>query len=83
VVVLESTSRLREAAVGALCLFLVVAYAFVLLLPAGRSFFELAAPGIAILVTAAAGIVLAAAGLWLMDERFVPMPASPGPSPNP
>jgi cation-transporting P-type ATPase E len=83
VVVLESTSRRREAAVGALCLVLVAAYALVLLLPAGRSFFELAAPGIAILVTAAAGIVLAAAGLWLVDERFVPMPPSPGPSPNP
>ena len=83
VVVLESTSRRREAAVGALCLVLVGAYALVLLLPAGRSFFELAAPGIGILLTAAAGIVLAAAGLWLVDERFVPTPASPDPTPNP
>jgi hypothetical protein len=83
VIVLESTSRLREAAVGALCVVLVGTYALVLLLPAGRRFFELAAPGITILVTAAAGIVLAAAGLWLVDERFVPMPASVDPSPNP
>ena len=64
-------------------LVLVGAYALVLLLPAGRSFFELAAPGIGILLTAAAGIVLAAAGLWLVDERFVPTPASPDPTPNP
>jgi cation-transporting ATPase E len=75
VVVLESTSRRREAAVGALCLALVGLYALVLLVPAGRSFFELAAPGVSIIVTAATGIGLAAGGLWLVDERFVPTPA--------
>ena len=81
VVVLESTSRFREAAVGALCLALVGVYALVLLLPVGRSFFELAVPGVAVLLTAAAGMVLAAAGLWLVDERFVPTPPRPGPNP--
>src|SRR5207247_11349627 len=46
-------------------------------LPGCRSFFELAVPGVAVLLTAAAGMVLAAAGLWLVDERFVPTPPRP------
>jgi len=83
VIVLESTSRQREAAVGALCLVLAGAYLLVLLVPAGRSFFQLALPSLEIMLTAAAGIALAAAGLWLVDERFVPMPARAAPRPNP
>jgi hypothetical protein len=39
------------------------------------------APGVSIIVTAATGIGLAAGGLWLVDERFVPRPARQEPNP--
>jgi cation-transporting ATPase E len=70
ILVLEASSRLREAAVGALCLALAVVYALVLLFPPTRDFFALAAPTPAIVLTAAVGALLPPAALWLTDERF-------------
>ncbi len=71
ILVLEASGRRRGAAVTALCLALGALYGLVLALPLGRSFFRLAVPEPAMLLTAAIGVVLAAAGLWLVDERFV------------
>ncbi len=72
ILVLEASGRRRGAAVTALCLALAMLYGLVLALPLGRSFFRLAVPDPAMLLTAAVGVALAAGGLWLVDERFAP-----------
>jgi magnesium-transporting ATPase (P-type) len=72
ILALEASGRWRGAAVSALCAGLGALYLLVLALPSTRSFFELAAPGPAVLVTSAVGVALAVVGLWLTDDRFVP-----------
>jgi cation-transporting P-type ATPase E len=72
ILALEASARRRGAAVTALCAALAGLYGATLALPAARTFFELATPTAAMVLTAIVGIALAAAGLWLVDERFVP-----------
>jgi cation-transporting ATPase E len=70
ILVLEASSRRREAAVTLLCAALGAIYALVLVVPSTRDFFALAGPTPAILVTSGVGACLAPAALWLTDERF-------------
>ena len=77
ILVLEASGLRRGAAVTGLCVALAVLYGLVLAVPGTRHFFQLAAPGPVILLIAAVGVALAAAGLWLVDERFVPGSAEP------
>jgi P-type E1-E2 ATPase len=72
ILVLEASGRIRAAAVTVLCAVLGFCYALVLILPAGRDFFALAKPTVAIVVVAGVGIALAAGGLWLVDPGFLP-----------
>jgi cation-transporting P-type ATPase E len=78
ILALEASARRRGAAVTALCAALAASYGATLALPATRAFFELALPSAAMVLTAIVGIALAAAGLWLVDERFVPGAHEPG-----
>ena len=89
IVVLESSSRVRGFTVSILCLALLVLYLVVLSLPGWRDFFEMAAPDPAIVLCSLIGTGLAAGGLALTDERFLPVwprgepdppagPAAPG-----
>ena len=82
VVVLESSSRVRGFAVGILCLGLLALYLIVLSLPSWRDFFEVAAPDAAIMLCSAIGIALAAGGLALTDERFLPVWPRDEPAPE-
>ena len=72
IVVLESSSRVRGSVVGLLCLGLLVLYLVVLSLPGWRDFFQVAAPDAGIILCALLGTALAAGGLALTDERFLP-----------
>jgi cation-transporting P-type ATPase E len=72
IIVLESSSRMRDYTVGALCAALLALYFVVLSLPGWRDFFEVAAPDPAIIVVSLAGTALAVTGLALTDERFLP-----------
>ena len=72
ILALEAAGRKRGTAVSVLCAALMAIFLLVLIAPAGRDFFELAALGPAIAVISIAGIGLAIGGLWLTDERFVP-----------
>ncbi len=59
--------RRRSVAVLTLCSLLLAAYVVILILPATRSFFALAAPSVGIVVCSLGGAALAIGGLWLMD----------------
>jgi cation-transporting ATPase E/undecaprenyl-diphosphatase len=72
-VVLEASSRARSLVMGGLALALAGAYAAVLLLPFAREFFALAPPGPELLASLV-GAAVAATGLWLVDDRFSPLP---------
>ena len=72
-VVLEASSRTRSLVMATLSLALAGAYAALLLTPSARDFFALAAPGWELLA-APAGAAVAAVGLWLVDDRFSPLP---------
>ena len=72
ILALEAAGRRRGAAVSALCLALLAAYAGILVVPATRNFFALASPSPAVVLTALAGAMLAAGGLAVTDDRFVP-----------
>ncbi len=72
IIVLESSSVVRSYTVGALCLVLLALYLVVLSLPGWRDFFEVAAPDVGIILVSLAGTALAAGGLALTDERFLP-----------
>ncbi len=73
IVVLESSSRVRGYTVGALCLGLLALYFVVLSLPGWRDFFQVAPPGVGVIMVSLAGAALAAGGLALTDERFLPV----------
>jgi cation-transporting P-type ATPase E len=72
IVVLESSSVVRSYTVGALCLGLFALYLVVLSLPAWRAFFEVAAPDVGVIMCSLGGTLLAAGGLALTDDRFLP-----------
>jgi cation-transporting ATPase E len=72
-VALEASSRARSAVMSGMSLVLGAAYVLVLLTPGARDFFALAPPGWELLASLA-GATVAAAGLWLVDDRFAPMP---------
>jgi magnesium-transporting ATPase (P-type) len=72
ILALEASARRRGAAVTALCAALAAVYGLTLALPGTRSFFALALPSAPMVLTAIVGIALAASGLGLVDERFVP-----------
>ncbi|HET9507647.1 MAG TPA: HAD-IC family P-type ATPase [Gaiellaceae bacterium] len=72
-VALEASSRARSAVMSGMSLALGGAYALVLLTPGLREFFALAPPGWE-LVASLVGAGFAVAGLWLVDDRFAPVP---------
>ncbi|HZQ15723.1 MAG TPA: HAD-IC family P-type ATPase [Gaiellaceae bacterium] len=72
ILALEVSGRIRGAAVSTLCLALFCGYVVVLLVPFTRTFFALALPGPAVAAAALAGAFLAAAGLAVLDDRFIP-----------
>jgi magnesium-transporting ATPase (P-type) len=72
-VVVEASTRTRSLVMATLALVLAGAYAAVLLVPFARDFFALAAPGWELLASLA-GAACAATGLWLVDDRFSPLP---------
>jgi magnesium-transporting ATPase (P-type) len=72
IVVLEASGRRRGTAVVVLCLLLAAAYVGVLFFPFSRSFFALAQPNLAIVLTAAGGCLVAIAGLVLSSDAFIP-----------
>ncbi len=82
IVVLESSSRVRGWTVGILCLALFALYVVVLSLPGWREFFEVAPPDPAIVLCSLIGAGLAAGGLALTDERFLPEWPRKGPEPG-
>jgi len=73
IVVLESSSRVRGSVVGLLCLGLFVLYLVILSLPGWRDFFQVAGPDPGIILCSIIGTALAAGGLALTDERFLPV----------
>jgi len=72
IVALEATGLRRSAWVGSLCGVMLAAYAATTVLPWSRSFFALALPSVAIVLTAVAGSALALLGLWLTGSQFAP-----------
>ncbi|HEX5800301.1 MAG TPA: HAD-IC family P-type ATPase [Gaiellaceae bacterium] len=75
-VALEASSRARSAVMSGMSLALGAAYVLVLVTPGLREFFALAPPGWE-LVASLVGAGFAVAGLWLVDDRFAPVPARP------
>ncbi len=65
VLALEATSRNRARAVATMCALLFAAYLLVLILPALRTFFELAVPNAAAIVLILVGCAIAIGFLWL------------------
>ncbi len=74
IIVLEAEGSKRTVMVLGLCAALAGAYVFVLSLPFGRRFYELALLGPRVLVIAFAGSAIAIGGLVLVDPKFVPAP---------
>ena len=72
IVALEATGLRRGAWVGTLCSAMLAAYIATISLPWTRSFFELASPSPAIVLTAVTGSALALTGLWLTGAQFAP-----------
>ena len=72
IVVLEAGTVRRSSAVGTLCVTLAAAYVAVLLVPALRSFFALAAPNAGIVLISLGGCAVAIGGLALSSDAFVP-----------
>ena len=72
IVVLEAQGHRRSAWVLGLVAGLLALYGLTLASGAMRGFFALSVPGPAILAISIVGSAIAAAGLWIVDERFVP-----------
>ena len=72
IVALEATGLRRSAWVGSLCGVMLTAYVATTVLPWSRSFFALATPSVAIVLTAVAGSALALLALWLTGSQFAP-----------
>ena len=72
IVALEASGLRRSAWVGTLCTTMLAAFLAAISLPSTRSFFALAPPSVAIVLTAVAGSSLAVFGLWLTGAQFTP-----------
>lgn len=72
IVVLEAQGPRRSVWVLGLVAGLLTLYGLTLASGAMRDFFALSAPGPAILAISIVGSAIAAVGLWVVDERFVP-----------
>ena len=72
IVALEASGIRRSAWVGTLCTAMLAAFLAAISLPSTRSFFALAPPSVAIVLTAVAGSSLAVLGLWLTGAQFTP-----------
>ena len=72
ILALEAAGAVRGTAIVALTVALFAAYIAILILPGMRSFFALSAPHISILLPAILGAALAAGGLAVVDDRFIP-----------
>jgi cation-transporting P-type ATPase E len=72
-VALEASSPVRSAVMGGMSILLGAVYVLVLLTPTARDFFALASPGPE-LVVSLFGAATAAGVLWLLDDRFAPVP---------
>jgi len=77
IVALEGSGKLRGAAVVTMCLALAAVYVAVLLVPATRDFFALAAPSLGIVLIAAGGCLVAVGGLVATSDEFIPGKSSP------
>jgi P-type E1-E2 ATPase len=72
ILALEAAGPVRGTAIVILTAALLATYLAILILPGTRSFFALSAPHISVLVPAILGAALAAGGLAVVDDRFVP-----------
>jgi P-type E1-E2 ATPase len=72
ILALEGSGRMRGAAVFTMCLVLAVAYVGVLIVPATRDFFALAAPSLPIVLIAGCASAVAIGGLAATSDAFVP-----------
>ena len=72
ILALEGSGRVRGAAVFTMCLVLAAAYVTVLLVPATRDFFALAAPSLPTVLIAACASAVAIGGLAATSDAFIP-----------
>jgi hypothetical protein len=72
ILALEGSGRMRGAAVFTMCLVLAVAYVGVLIVPATRDFFALAAPSLPIVLIAGCASAVAIGGLAATSDAIVP-----------
>ena len=72
ILALEGSGRLRGAAVFSMCLALAAVYVGVLVVPATRDFFALAAPSLPILLIALCASAVAIGGLAATSDAFIP-----------
>ncbi len=72
ILALEAAGAVRGTAIAIMTAALLATYLAILILPGTRSFFALSAPHISVLVPAILGAALAAGGLAVVDDRFVP-----------
>ena len=72
ILALEAAGAVRGTAIGVLTAALLATYLAILILPGPRSFFALSPPHISILFPAILGAALAAGGLSVVDDRFIP-----------
>ena len=72
ILALEAAGAVRGTAIVIMTAALLATYLAILILPGTRSFFALSAPHISVLVPAILGAALAAGGLAVVDDRFVP-----------
>ena len=72
ILALEGSGRLRGAAVFTMCVALAAVYVAMLIVPATRDFFALAAPSLPILLIAGCASLVAIAGLAATSDAFIP-----------
>jgi magnesium-transporting ATPase (P-type) len=72
IVALEAQGHRRSAWVLGLVAGLLILYGLTLASDAMRGFFALSMPGPAVLAISIVGSAMAVAGLWVIDDRFVP-----------
>jgi magnesium-transporting ATPase (P-type) len=72
ILALEGSGRLRGAAVFTMCVALAAVYLAVLIVPATRDFFALAAPSASILLIACCASAVAIGGLAATSDAFIP-----------
>ena len=72
ILALEGSGRLRGAAVFTMCVALAAVYVAMLIVPATRDIFALAAPSLPILLIAGCASLVAIAGLAATSDAFIP-----------